>query len=275
MARTKRIQSICESVLSLIRCPLGPFRIPLSHDVLGHEHTPTVKLWPIFDGRFNWFIRLLQLGPQVCGSIKTHHRSAKLGPGLLIRPIIRPINVGRFPLVLHLFEKGKGGHRVAPIGRIHILQRVLGPFVRVTLRGKTNGTIPKGYQRFPDGGGRLGGLEHRAPFRYLIVRQVGTLKAPADRCVRSLEDALPALVAVHSDRFGWYLVWKLFLSRFKLVRELLGIAQSNEHSPVHSATGRDYSTAAGSSGVVGGGSSIIGGSINADNRSRTRKVRRD
>uniref|UniRef100_A0A182XCX4 Protein with signal anchor n=1 Tax=Anopheles quadriannulatus TaxID=34691 RepID=A0A182XCX4_ANOQN len=74
---------------------------------------------------------------------------------------------------------------------------------------------------------------------------------------------------------GWYLVWKLFLSRFKLVRELLGIAQSNEHSPVHSATGRDYSTAVGSSGVVGGGSSIIGGSINADNRSRARKVRRD
>lgn len=45
-------------------------------------------------------------------------------------------------------------------------------------------------------------MEHRALFRYLIVWQVGALQAPADRCVRSLEDALPALVAVHSDRFG-------------------------------------------------------------------------
>ncbi|XP_058833677.1 small integral membrane protein 13 [Topomyia yanbarensis] len=33
--------------------------------------------------------------------------------------------------------------------------------------------------------------------------------------------------------FGWYLVWKLFLSRFKLVRELLGLAQSSD-SPAHS-----------------------------------------
>ncbi|XP_062549958.1 small integral membrane protein 13 [Armigeres subalbatus] len=31
---------------------------------------------------------------------------------------------------------------------------------------------------------------------------------------------------------GWYLVWKLFLSRFKLVRELLGLAQSTD-SPTH------------------------------------------
>lgn len=31
---------------------------------------------------------------------------------------------------------------------------------------------------------------------------------------------------------GWYLVWKLFLSRFKLVRELLGLGQSTD-SPSH------------------------------------------
>uniref|UniRef100_A0A182N938 Protein with signal anchor n=1 Tax=Anopheles dirus TaxID=7168 RepID=A0A182N938_9DIPT len=69
---------------------------------------------------------------------------------------------------------------------------------------------------------------------------------------------------------GWYLVWKLFLSRFKLVRELLGIAQSNEHSPAHTL-GKDYSTA-GSSGLIGSNSSS---SLAADNRTRTRKVRRD
>uniref|UniRef100_A0A182PL84 Protein with signal anchor n=1 Tax=Anopheles epiroticus TaxID=199890 RepID=A0A182PL84_9DIPT len=72
---------------------------------------------------------------------------------------------------------------------------------------------------------------------------------------------------------GWYVVWTLFLSRFKLVRELLGIANSNEHSPAHSASGKDYLTAA-AAGVVGGSSSTTG-SINVDNRSRTRKVRRD
>ncbi|XP_055608285.1 small integral membrane protein 13 [Uranotaenia lowii] len=31
---------------------------------------------------------------------------------------------------------------------------------------------------------------------------------------------------------GWFLVWKLFLSRFKLVRELLSSAQSAD-SPTH------------------------------------------
>ncbi|XP_001652184.2 small integral membrane protein 13 [Aedes aegypti] len=31
---------------------------------------------------------------------------------------------------------------------------------------------------------------------------------------------------------GWYLVWKLFLSRFKLVRELLGLKQSTD-SPTY------------------------------------------
>ncbi|XP_050075998.1 small integral membrane protein 13 [Anopheles maculipalpis] len=69
---------------------------------------------------------------------------------------------------------------------------------------------------------------------------------------------------------GWYLVWKLFLSRFKLVRELLGIAQSNEHSPAHTS-GKDYSTAG--SGGISGGNSL--NNLNVDNRTRTRKVRRD
>uniref|UniRef100_A0A336M0L2 CSON007649 protein n=1 Tax=Culicoides sonorensis TaxID=179676 RepID=A0A336M0L2_CULSO len=32
---------------------------------------------------------------------------------------------------------------------------------------------------------------------------------------------------------GWYLVWRLFLSRFKLVREVLG--QINDDTPTHSA----------------------------------------
>ncbi|XP_058461622.1 small integral membrane protein 13 [Malaya genurostris] len=35
---------------------------------------------------------------------------------------------------------------------------------------------------------------------------------------------------------GWYLVWKLFLSRFKLVRELLGLAQSTD-LPSHPSNG--------------------------------------
>jgi len=30
---------------------------------------------------------------------------------------------------------------------------------------------------------------------------------------------------------GWYLVWRLFLSRFKLVREVLG--QFNDDTPTH------------------------------------------
>lgn len=69
---------------------------------------------------------------------------------------------------------------------------------------------------------------------------------------------------------GWYLVWTLFLSRFKLVRELLGIAQSNEHSPAH-ALGKDYSTAG------NGGLTASSSSLTADSRTgtRTRKVRRD
>ncbi|XP_035907360.1 uncharacterized protein LOC118510072 [Anopheles stephensi] len=71
---------------------------------------------------------------------------------------------------------------------------------------------------------------------------------------------------------GWYLVWKLFLSRFKLVRELLGIAQSNEHSPAHTL-GKDYSTVGSSGGSTGGGNSL--NNLNTDNRTRTRKVRRD
>uniref|UniRef100_A0A182MH13 N-terminal amino-acid N(alpha)-acetyltransferase NatA n=1 Tax=Anopheles culicifacies TaxID=139723 RepID=A0A182MH13_9DIPT len=66
---------------------------------------------------------------------------------------------------------------------------------------------------------------------------------------------------------GWYLVWKLFLSRFKLVRELLGIAQSNEHSPAHSL-GKDYSSAGSGVGGIGGNSF---NSLNTDNRARTRK----
>lgn len=50
---------------------------------------------------------------------------------------------------------------------------------------------------------------------------------------------------------GWYLVWKLFLSRFKLVRELLGLTQSSD-SPTHTEN------------------------LSADGRSRNaRKVRRD
>ncbi|XP_053674604.1 small integral membrane protein 13 [Anopheles nili] len=70
---------------------------------------------------------------------------------------------------------------------------------------------------------------------------------------------------IRKNSGGWYLVWKLFLSRFKLVRELLGIAQSNEHSPAHPTLGKDYSTV----------SSGAGGSINTDGKARTRKVRRD
>ncbi|XP_049541505.1 small integral membrane protein 13 [Anopheles darlingi] len=71
---------------------------------------------------------------------------------------------------------------------------------------------------------------------------------------------------------GWYLVWKLFLSRFKLVRELLGIAQSNEHTPVHSSS---------SSGLVGKEYSAhaAGGTVNsalaAEGKTRVRRVRRD
>ncbi|KFB48194.1 hypothetical protein ZHAS_00016340 [Anopheles sinensis] len=67
---------------------------------------------------------------------------------------------------------------------------------------------------------------------------------------------------------GWYLVWKLFLSRFKLVRELLGIAQSNEHSPAHTL-GKDYPTPSGNSG------SAANSALTADSKSRARKVRRD
>ncbi|XP_052892960.1 small integral membrane protein 13 [Anopheles moucheti] len=72
---------------------------------------------------------------------------------------------------------------------------------------------------------------------------------------------------------GWYLVWKLFLSRFKLVRELLGIAQSNEHSPAH-ALGKDYSTTGSAAGGIA--SSNSHSNLNTDNRTRSsRKVRRD
>ncbi|XP_058053636.1 small integral membrane protein 13 [Anopheles bellator] len=63
---------------------------------------------------------------------------------------------------------------------------------------------------------------------------------------------------------GWYLVWKLFLSRFKLVRELLGIAQSNEHSPVH-----------GSSKDQAAGVGAVSSTVTADSKIRTRRVRRD
>uniref|UniRef100_A0A1Q3FWH0 Protein with signal anchor n=1 Tax=Culex tarsalis TaxID=7177 RepID=A0A1Q3FWH0_CULTA len=56
---------------------------------------------------------------------------------------------------------------------------------------------------------------------------------------------------------GWYLVWKLFLSRFKLVRELLGLAQSAD-SPTHT----DSAPAAGSGG-------------DGSKSRNTRKVRRD
>ncbi|ETN64285.1 hypothetical protein AND_003993 [Anopheles darlingi] len=71
---------------------------------------------------------------------------------------------------------------------------------------------------------------------------------------------------------GWYLVWKLFLSRFKLVRELLGIAQSNEHTPVHSSSssglvGKEYSAHA------GGGT--VNSALAAEGKTRVRRVRRD
>uniref|UniRef100_A0A1Q3FWJ9 Protein with signal anchor n=1 Tax=Culex tarsalis TaxID=7177 RepID=A0A1Q3FWJ9_CULTA len=57
---------------------------------------------------------------------------------------------------------------------------------------------------------------------------------------------------------GWYLVWKLFLSRFKLVRELLGLAQSAD-SPTHTDS---TAPAAGSGG-------------DGSKSRNTRKVRRD
>lgn len=44
---------------------------------------------------------------------------------------------------------------------------------------------------------------------------------------------------------GWYLVWKLFLSRFKLVRELLGLAQSAD-SPTHTDGSASTTTGDGS-----------------------------
>ncbi|XP_049290860.1 small integral membrane protein 13 [Anopheles funestus] len=76
------------------------------------------------------------------------------------------------------------------------------------------------------------------------------------------------LIVIVLVSLGWYLVWKLFLSRFKLVRELLGIAQSNDHSPAHSL-GKDYTTAG---SAVGGSNSF--NNLNIDNR-RSRKARRD
>lgn len=37
---------------------------------------------------------------------------------------------------------------------------------------------------------------------------------------------------------GWYLVWKLFLSRFRLVRELLG-QMNDSSSPLHANYDQD------------------------------------